>query len=84
MNKKEVIKLFSKIMYKCGENSICNFISDRPNSEKLFEVLENIEANPISKVQLDQLLCLHGLKTISDDFFRILLAFGAGESFLYN
>ena len=71
MEKQKIIKYFSDIMTeKTAEVTLCNFISDRPNTDRLFALLEKIEESPLTKVQLDQLLSLDGLKNMSDDFFE--------------
>lgn len=71
MEKQKIIEYFADIMYaQQTEVNICNFISDRPDSDRLFALLGEIEKNPLSKVQLDQLLSLDGLKNMSDDFFE--------------
>ncbi len=73
MIKSDVIKKFADIMYISDGNSneqktICNFIT-KIGPQELFELLEQIESRPLSKVQLDQLLILHQQKNVSDDFF---------------
>ncbi len=68
MTKDEVIKEFADIMYKTEQKTICSFVTET-GPQELFELLENIESKPLSKVQLDQLLILHQQKNISDDFF---------------
>lgn len=71
MEKQNIIEYFADIMYSQQTDvNICNFISDRPNSDRLFALLGDIEKNPLSKVQLDQLLSLDGLRNMSDDFFE--------------
>ena len=70
MEKQNIIEYFADNMYSQQTDvNICNFISDRPNSDRLFALLGDIEKNPLSKVQLDQLLSLDGLRNMSDDFF---------------
>ena len=67
MNKEELLDYFSDIM-GCGKG-ITSFVSDK-SASYLFDTLSNIDETPLTKVQLDQLLSLQNLKTISDDFFR--------------
>lgn len=53
----------------CEKKDICGLVS-RHSSPYLFDVLGDVEETPITKVQLDQLLALQNLKTMSDDFFK--------------
>lgn len=65
--KEEIMEEFSDIM--CPVDGICGFVS--PNStDYLFHALENIEKKPITKVQLNQLLNMQHIRSISDGFVR--------------
>ena len=64
--KKDIIDMFNDLM--CESDGICGFIS-KNSSQLLFDTINNIENEHLTKVQFDQLLALHHLKCMSDDFF---------------
>ncbi len=67
MEKRKLIEAFEDIM--CDVPGICGFISNCSN-DIVIDSLREIENNPITKVQFDQLLSLQEIKCISDDVFE--------------
>lgn len=53
----------------CNDEGLCGFVSEN-SSEYVFRSIANIKSEPITKVQLDQLFSLQGIRSISDDFFK--------------
>ena len=68
MNRKEIISYFSELSNSKG-NGIEKFLSSKSN-EEVFNRLSIIEKNPLSKVQLNQLLIISGLPGITYGFYK--------------